>query len=233
MSLRKRIADSEAVNNWVARRIAGYLRWVYRSSDWQRDGYGPLEDALQAKDPVIVVLWHQRLMLSPFFFPMDLGRICSLTSSGRAGRMAGRMQMEFGMETIAMSSHKRHVALSREVLGKIRNGRSIGIAADGPRGPERICSTVPLVWARSSGARVFVISCATRKARTAATWDRMLLPAPYNEGVFMCREWAQTVPRKASAEQIEDLRLDLEGLLNDITAECDRRMGRVPYQTGS
>lgn len=231
-SLRKRIADSEGANDWLARRIAGYIRWVHRTSRWQRIGYGPLEELVRAGEPVIVVLWHQRLMMSPYFHPLDLGPICSITSAARAGSMVGRVQLLFGMDTIRMSSHKRHVALSREVLGKMKQGISIGIAADGPRGPERISSTVPLVWARSSGKRVFVITYSAKRGRLAGTWDRMLLPSPYNEGVFLCREWTETVPRKATEDEIETRRQSLEAVLNAATAECDQLMGRTPFEEG-
>jgi len=51
--------------------------------------------------------------------------------SERAGRMAGLIQTRFGFETIAMSSHTRHVALSRAVLGRMKQGVSVGIAAVG------------------------------------------------------------------------------------------------------
>lgn len=230
MSLRKKIADSEAFLNWCARRIAGYIRWVRRGTTWQRIGYEELDVLAESGEPVIVVLWHQRLAQSPYFFPLDRAPICSITSAARAGSMVGRVQMLFGMDTIAMSSHKRHVALSREVLGKMKQGISIGIAADGPRGPERVCSTVPLVWARSSGKRVFGITYSCRHAREAGTWDRLLLPRPWrNKGVLLCREWTETVPRKASEEQIEALRLNLEQHMNDITAEADRMVGREPW----
>ncbi|WP_170476643.1 lysophospholipid acyltransferase family protein [Ruegeria arenilitoris] len=230
MSIRTRIADSESVLNWVARRIASYIRMVYRNTRWQRIGYTELDKLVDQGEPVIVVLWHQRLAQSPYFFPLDKGRICSITSSARAGSMVGRVQELFGMDTIAMASKKRHVALSREVLGKMKQGISIGIAADGPRGPERISSTVPLIWARTSGKRVFGITFSTRYGREAGTWDRLLMPRPWkNEGVFLCREWTETVPRKANAEQIEALRLSLEQHMNDITAEADQMVGREPW----
>ncbi len=230
MSIRKKIADSEAVLNWVARRIASYIRLVNRNTRWQRIGYEELDQLAAQGEPVIVVLWHQRLAQSPYFFPLDKGRICSITSAARAGSMVGRVQKLFGMGTIAMSSRKRHVALSREVLGKMKQGISIGIAADGPRGPERVSSTVPLVWARTSGKRVFGITYSTRYGREASTWDHLLMPRPWrNEGVFLCREWTQPVPRKASEEQIEALRLSLEQHMNDITAEADRMVGREPW----
>ncbi|WP_372570413.1 lysophospholipid acyltransferase family protein [Ruegeria jejuensis] len=230
MSLRKKIADSEMVLNWAARRIAWYIRLVRKHSSWQRIGYEELDALAEQGEPVIVVLWHQRLAQSPYFFPLDKGRICSITSAARAGSMVGRVQKLFGMDTIAMSSRTRHVALSRAVLGKMKEGISIGIAADGPRGPERVSSTVPLVWARSSGKRVFGITYSSRHASEAGTWDRLLLPRPWrNEGVLICREWTETVPRKASEEQIEALRQSLEQHMNDITAEADRMVGREPW----
>ncbi|MBE1286074.1 MAG: DUF374 domain-containing protein [Rhodobacteraceae bacterium] len=234
MTLRKKIADSEAVLNWFARRIAGYIRMVHRNTKWQRIGYEELDALAEAGEPVIVVLWHQRLAQSPYFFPLDKGRICSITSAARAGSMVGRVQMLFGMETIAMSSHKRHVALSREVLGKMKEGISIGIAADGPRGPERVSSTVPLVWARTSGKRVFGITYSVSHGREAGSWDRLLLPRAWrNEGVFLCREWTEPVPRKASEEEFEALRQSLENHMNDITAEADRMVGREPWSPKS
>ncbi len=232
MSLRKKIADSEAVLNWAARRIASYIRMVHRNTSWQRLGFEEMDKLVEQGEPVIVVLWHQRLTQSPYLFPLDKGRVCTITSAARAGSMVGRVQKLFGMDSIAMTSRKRHVALSREVLGMIKQGISIGIAADGPRGPERVLSTVPLVWARTSGKRVFGITFSTRYGCEAGTWDRMLLPRPWrNQGVFLCREWTETVPRKASEEQIETLRQSLEHHMNDITAEADRMVGREPWQS--
>ncbi|WP_271948208.1 lysophospholipid acyltransferase family protein [Ruegeria faecimaris] len=231
MSIRKKIADSEAVLNWTAHRIASYIRMVNRNTQWQRIGYEELDQLADQGEPVIVVLWHQRLAQSPYFFPLDKGRICSITSSARAGSMVGRVQKLFGMDTIAMTSkNANNIAVSREVIGKIKRGISIGIAADGPRGPERVLSTVPLVWARTSGKRVFGITFSARHGSEAGTWDRLLMPRPWrNQGVFLCREWTENVPRKASEEELETLRLSLEAHMNDITAEADRMVGREPW----
>ena len=50
---------------------------------------------------------------------------------------------------------------------------------------------------------------------------------------FLCREWTETVPRKASEEEFETLRLSLEQHMNDITAEADRMVGREPWSPES
>ena len=228
MSLRKKLADSP----WLARRVAGlfagWVRLAHRSSRWQRIGFEDMERLVESGEPVIVALWHQRLMMSPYLFDTSKGPICSLTSAARAGRMAGLIQTRFGFGPIAMSSHKRHVALSREVLGQIRQGVSIGIATDGPRGPARVASTVPLIWARASGKRVFLVCYSARRVHELPTWDRMWLPAFFTRGVLMCREWPRQVPRQASPEEIETLRQDLQAALNALSDECDRRAGRRP-----
>lgn len=207
--------------------MAAYIRFVVKSSRWERTGFEEMDALLGKGEPVIVVLWHQRLFMSPYLFNTELGKICSLTSTSRAGQMAGRWQKLFGFDTIAMSSHKRHITLSREVLGKINEGYSIGIAADGSRGPARVCSTVPLVWSRVSGKRVFVVSFSARGVLTLPTWDKAMLPRPWTKGVLMCREWTQVVPRKTSPEETEALRLDLQGALDAVTDASDAAVGRA------
>ncbi len=227
MSLRKKLADSPRVQSFVAGLIERYVRRAFRRSKWDRIGFEPLEASLRANEPVIVVLWHQRLMMSPYLFPTNLGKIFSLTSEARAGQLAGLFQTKFGFETVAMSTNRRHVAMSREILGKMREGYSIGIAADGPSGPARVCSTVPLVWARSSGKRVFVVTFSANNVRKLYTWDKMWVPRAGSNGVLMCKEWTTPVPHKMTADQEEALRVDLERALNALSEEADGLVGNL------
>ena len=139
MSLRKRIADSEGFNRAIARILAGYVRFAVRTSRWERRGFEALRDHLRGGEPAVMVLWHQRLIMAPYLFDQDLGKMCSLNSDRRAGELAGMIVEEFGFETVAMSAAKREVALSREVLGRIKQGYSVGMATDGSTGPARRC----------------------------------------------------------------------------------------------
>lgn len=227
MSLRKTIADSAWFNRNIENLFAAHIAFAHRTSHWQRTGFEAVDVAVSNGEPVIVTLWHQRLAMAPFLFDRSLGEICSLTSSARAGRLAGQVLGRFGFDTVPMSSHKRHIALSRTILGKIREGKSIGVAVDGPRGPARVASTVPLIWARSSGCRIFCVSFSASRVITLPTWDGMLLPLPWTKGVLMCREWTQAVPRKADAAETEALRLKLEATLNAVTDESDHATGRL------
>ena len=226
MSLRKTIADSRTFFRIVSGLFSAYIRFAQATSRWTREGFEPMDEALRAGEPVIFVVWHQRLMMAPYMFDNSLGPICSLTSAGRPGRMVGALLGRFGWENVSMSSHQRHVALSREVLRRMKQGISVGIAADGPRGPARVSSTVPLVWAKSSGKRVFAVSFSANRVVEFATWDRMWLPAPFSRGTFRCQEWTGAVPRKITEDELEALRLDFEATLDAVTDASDQATGR-------
>ncbi len=225
-SLRKRIADDPRVNRWVEDRLAGYVRSCHDSSQFERRGFEEMDACVAQGEPIIMALWHQRLVMAGYIFPVHLGPISSLTTSARAGRLAGEVLNRFGYDTVPMSSHKRHVTLSREVLRRIKSGSSIGIAADGPGGPPRVCSEVPLIWARVSGCRVFAVSFSANRVIKLPTWDRLMLPTPKSRGIFTCREWTGSVPRDADAGEIERLRLDLEATIDAVTDEADAAVGR-------
>ena len=228
MSLRKRIADSPRFNRTIEGLFAAYVRFAYRTSRWQRSGFEEMDACVKRGEPVIFVLWHQRLIMAPYLFDTSLGRICALTSAARAGRLAGQILVRLGFETIPMSSHKRHVALSREVLRRTKEGCSIGIAADGPRGPARISSGVPITWARMTGCRVFTVAFAEKKVLKLPTWDKQMLPLPFSRGVLICQEWQETVPKKPTDDEAEALRQSLEQALDQITDKADQAAERVP-----
>ncbi len=226
MSLRKSIADSAWLNRGVEAIVAGWIRFAYGTSRWERIGFAPLDQLLEQGEPAIVVLWHQRLMMAPYLFEPERGPICTLTSTGRAGRMAGQVVARFGLGTLAMKSHDRNLALTRQVLSRVKSGCSVGIAADGPRGPARVAAGAPVAWARASGKRVFVVSFSARKVWECGTWDRMWMPVPFTRGCLMCREWDVTIPRSADAQTSEQYRVLLQQALEDVTKASDQQAGR-------
>lgn len=225
-TLRRRIADSPRLNAGVARSLARHIGWCHRTCDWESEGLDEMMQAVRSGGPIIFVVWHQRLLMTPFLFDIAAGPFSTLTSSARAGRMAGQILGQFGFDTLPMSSHKRHVALSREVLRRFEQGHSLGIAADGPRGPARVSSGVPLVWARMTGARVFCAAFAQARTLRLPTWDKMMLPLPYGHGALVAQEWHEAVPKRADAAETERLRLSIETQLEAVTTRADTLAAR-------
>ncbi|MGR3713546.1 MAG: lysophospholipid acyltransferase family protein [Shimia sp.] len=207
--------------------LAAYVRFAFRTSRWSRTGCEEMDACVARGEPVIFVVWHQRLIMAPFMFAAPKGaRICALTSAARGGRLAGQILVRLGWETIPMSSHQRHVTLSREVLRRTKQGCSLGIAADGPRGPARVSSSVPIVWARTTGARVFTVAFAQKRVLRLPTWDKQILPLPFTRGVIVGSEWAETVPRKLSDDEAEAFRLSIEDALDTVTDSADAALNK-------
>jgi len=221
LNVRKRIMDNPTINRLVEDAFADYVRFAYRTSHFERIGFEELDACVARNESVIMVLWHQRLIMAGYAFPVHLGLISSLTTAARAGRLAGQVLNRFGFDTVPLASNRRNIILSREILRRLKAGSSIGIAADGPKGPVRTATTVPLMWARVSQARVFAVSFSANWVLRLPTWDRLMLPLPWTRGVVMCREWTETVPHRLSDSDISRLRLSLEETLNVVTDEAD------------
>lgn len=224
-SFGKKIANSRVVTRIVTKILANYVRLVWVTTRWQSEGFDEMRAALK-EGPIIVVLWHQRLLMAPYLFDLSAGRICSLTSEAKGGRMAGLVQTEFGFETIAMPKGKGGFAMSREVLRKMHEGVSVGIAVDGTTGPARIAKTAPLLWARSTGRPIFVAAFSIKRHKiVSSSWDKAVVAWPFNSGVRMCERWPHEVPRKVTEDEMETLRLQLETSLDDITERVDKGLG--------
>lgn len=226
MSLRKRISNSPQFNAFVARQIARYIRRVWRTSQFEYHGFEELNALTRGGEPVIAALLHQRLMLSPYLFPLrDEAPICSITSSAKAGKLVGYVQKEFDFESVPLRRNASQVALTRSIVRNIKTGTSVGFALDGPSGPARVASTVPLIWSRLTGKRIFLATYSVEKERRLNTWDRLIIPKPHNKGVLLCEAFPITIPKKASAEEIEAARLELESRSNALAERADRMCG--------
>lgn len=226
MKLRKRLSNSPRLNRFLARRFAAYIRLAYRTSTYSCEGMEEISAEIRAGRPVIMGLMHQRLMLSPFMFPpRDEGDICSITSAAKAGKLAGLVQEEFGFQTVPLPRKQSHVALSRAIVGKMREGVSVGFAVDGPSGPSGVAKTVPLAWARLTGRPIYLTAFSARRGFRLGTWDRLFVPLPWTSGVILCERFAEDVPKKPTETETEALRLALETQLTALCARADAACG--------
>lgn len=229
--LRKRLADSPRLNAAVAGAFAGWIRWVRRSSVVSEDGWPEVADALREHGAVIIVCWHQRLMMTPYMFDLSAAPCRSLTSDRRAGRLFGRIHASFGFETMPMPRHLQGAGEMRAALKGLRQGFSIGISPDGPQGPARVAKTTPIQWARVSGAPVFIFTFSARRYLRWPTWDRLMFPLPYTRLALRWRRWPVDLPQRLSTEEAEALAADLGRAMDDLTAEADAAVGHDAPQT--
>ncbi len=224
MSLRRRLENSDILVAVFARLLAAYVWFCFRTTRWRIDG---LEDmAAELRDgPVIYVLWHSRVVYGPSAWPQHLARLYTLMDPSPIGRVASRTQAILGMQPISMRAHASNFAASRKILGVIRNGDSVGIAADGPKGPDRDAKQATLEWARATGRPVYLFAWSAKRGMRLKTWDRLIVPLPFTKGAYVFRRWQTDVPRKMDAAGYDNLRADLSTHLDMVTADADRLAG--------
>ncbi len=164
---------------------------------------------------VIIVLWHSRLLMSPFAY-MGKELHCLLSSHGDGDLIANTMK-GFGFRLIRGSSTKGGTEALREMVRLGRNNTDLAITPDGPRGPAEVAKPGIAQLARLTGHPILPLAFSSSRARRFKSWDRFLLPYPFSRGVFVwgdplfCRE----------GEEIEAFRLRIEEALRDTTRRAD------------
>jgi lysophospholipid acyltransferase (LPLAT)-like uncharacterized protein len=227
MSLRKRIENSTFLATVIARSIWIYLSLCQRTTQWQSEGEADLSAAM-AEGPVLLVMWHSRLMMSPLHWPIASGTLSSLHDTSPIGRVVGVLHTRAGLHPMRMSRKTSNMAASRTVLKRVRDGISIGMTADGPLGPALAVNDATLDWARTTGIPIFCYSFSTSKGRRLDSWDKMLLPKPFAKGAYVFRRYPTAIARKLTAAELETLRSDMCDWMNAVTHETDTMLGLPP-----
>ena len=224
----KKLLRHEAVQRALFGLLAVYIRLVFRLTSWSRVRDAELVRRGEAGEPLVVCFWHGRMTLMPNFWPYRMP-LYLLGSPHRDGRLMAKVLARFGVQSIIGSSTRGGMRAMREMARAIRGGGSICITPDGPRGPRMRANAGPVALAKLAGVPVFPVAYSVTRGRMLASWDRLLIPYPFGKGVFIVGE-AVTVPHGADAAGVEAARLALETRLTEITAEADRRCGRIAVE---
>lgn len=215
--LGKRIVQAIAPSlaYWYIRLLKATVRRRYRNRE-------ALDRAVGRSDAQIYVFWHSRLALARFGWFGDKGVV--LQSQHRDSRMLGRVMSRFGLGQVWGSTTRGGMSAVREVLRRIKDGYSVAIAPDGPRGPQRRVQPGVITIARMSGIPIVPFTYSARPSRRLGSWDRMTLPYPFGRALYVYGE-PMTVDRHADEAEQERLRVALENELNRLTDLADAEMG--------
>lgn len=221
----KRILQSDLVTTAVCFVASLYIRLVRWTGRWQIRGEEIPESHWKSGKPFIMTFWHGRILMMPYAWRRtDL--VNMLASNHRDGRLISKAVSYLGIKTVAGSSSSGGVQATRYLIRAMKDRDGIaGITPDGPRGPRMRVSEGTVVLARLSGAPVIPVTYAASRRRVMGSWDRFILALPFSRGIFI---WGDPimVPRDATAELLEEKRMEIEDALNRLTREADEAMGQ-------
>ena len=101
-----------------------------------------------------------------------------------------------------------------------RNGRSLAVLPDGPRGPRYIAKPGAVHLAKATGAPIYPLAYAASRAWRLKSWDRLIVPKPFAR--LRTEIGAPLdVPHDATPDQLASLRVELEARLNHLSTSVE------------
>jgi lysophospholipid acyltransferase (LPLAT)-like uncharacterized protein len=169
---------------WV---LASLLRAWGRTLRFEADA-GTYARLTQADEPAAIVLWHNRLFLSPEMFRRYRfkRRIYGLVSASKDGAWLAAFYRMIGIHPVRGSSSNLGREAARMLIEKMKDGNDVGITPDGPRGPMYVVEPGVLVVTRRNNAPLVLLGAEFSRAWRLRSWDRFYIPWPFSRITMHC-----------------------------------------------
>ncbi len=157
--------------------------------------------------PVILTIWHNAIIY--LFYHIRHSPGVGLVSSSRDGEYIARVVEKFGFQTVRGSRNRRGVSALKKLVSAVKDGKNIGLVADGSQGPPLIAQPGSILLASKSGAPILPVIWSASSYWTVNSWDRTILPKPFSRIDFVYGE-PIFVKADIDSEKLEYHRLELE-----------------------
>ena len=225
--LSKFILKSRPVIFLISCLIYLYARFTGITTKWKVNGVDEIYRFWEKNESIILVGWHGRALMLPLFWRAK-HPLSALVSSHQDGRMIATMLRIFGMKIINGSTNENASAAAFGLRRALADETSIAITPDGPRGPRMIMSMSPIYFAQKTGKPIFAMTYSTQNCKIIEkAWDKMMVPLPFSKGIFTI-SGPFYVPSGLNNDELEQQRLRIEKILNDITIAADKELGLTP-----
>jgi lysophospholipid acyltransferase (LPLAT)-like uncharacterized protein len=179
------------------------------------------EEYLRAKEEgksIILLIWHGRLMLAPFFFRKR--RIAALVSPSKDGEIIAQIAQGWRFRIVRGSGSHSMVRAWIEMKQDLKRGGELIIIPDGPRGPDRELKAGALKLAKETGALLVPWSYSASRKKRLKSWDRFLFFYPFSRIVAIYGK-PLTIRSDSGDEEFERERQRVEQALDALDAEAD------------
>ena len=197
------------VGTWLIRLLG--VTWRVRMID-----AGPIDRLRHDGQPVALLLWHGQLL--PLLYVMRFQSIACLISTHKDGELIAQVAYRLGCRLIRGSSSR---GADRALLGLVRalrDGFTVAVTPDGPRGPYRTFAPGALVAAHRAGAPVVAFGVHASRAWYLSSWDRFMIPKPFAR-VTIVFDAATAVPGETSRDAADSVAL-FTGRMAEVAARA-------------
>ena len=192
-----------------------YVLTVYKTSKVNLKNRKKIENLLERKESFIYSFWHDQLLMCPLTWQSN-SSIKVLISKHRDGDIIAQLISNLGFEAIRGSTHKTNkiknkggLLSARKMIKSLKNGISIGISPDGPKGPRHKVSEGILSISRLSKSVILPVGIGFKKKWVLNTWDKFIIPKPFNEITVV---WGDPISAITNEKNNHQLKIKLERL---------------------
>jgi lysophospholipid acyltransferase (LPLAT)-like uncharacterized protein len=219
------VSKNEIRTSWKARASGRLGGWLIRllGMTLRCEIVGEVGKLNQRKEPIIHVLWHNQIIVSPYLWRKMYGKreVVVLTSASMDGVVLASAVKVFKVGAVHGSSSRRGAPAIVALWRAAKEGKDLVFTPDGPRGPRYQLQPGVVKIAQTTGLLVVPMHIEYLSCWTLKTWDRFQIPKPFSKVRLTLRE-PITIPRKLDDEGFEKERLRLENsLLEGITDRVD------------
>lgn len=222
----KRLLKAALRSPITKRLIRALVDVVTGTTRWSVEGSAEGRALIEGPEPLIGAIWHNRLMLVGKTWPRGkpLGMVFS---AHRDGQLLADVYADRITHPILGSTRRNPASALKGMLRTLKDGVSVGITPDGPRGPRMRCHPGLVQAARISGVPIVPAAWSTRYRFVAGSWDRFVLGLPFGRGVVIYGDPIH-VPRDLDEAGVIDMLERVEAAITQVTDEADRLMGHDP-----
>ena len=202
-----------------------YVLTVYKTSKINLKNRKKIENLLERNESFIYSFWHDQLLMCPLTWQSN-SNIKVLISKHRDGDIIAQLISNLGFEAIRGSTHKTNkiknkggLLSARKMIKSLKNGISIGISPDGPKGPRHKVSEGILSISRLSKSVILPVGIGFKKKWVLNTWDKFIIPKPFNEITVI---WGDPIPAITNEKNNHKFRTKLESKMNNLTAQANK-----------
>lgn len=168
---------------WVLWPLTMLLKLWGRTLRMEVEDAASLDLVRELKQPYVLFIWHNRLFVVAEAYRRYLRAqpMAGLVSASRDGAWLSAFFRLCGIHPVRGSSSRRGGAALSGLVGAMRDGYSVAITPDGPRGP---CYSIKpgVVWlCEHTKSPLLLLNFSINKAWRLKTWDRFYIPKPFSK----------------------------------------------------
>lgn len=167
----------------------------------------------------VLAFWHQTMLIA-WFINRDK-KFAALTSKSKDGDLLAKQLKHWKYEVVRGSSTKGGDVALAIMIDLAKNGYSVAITPDGPRGPANKFKAGAVITAKKSNVPLVLMGIGIKSKKRLNSWDKFQVPNPFSEVqiIFSDPIW---IDHNLSFEETSNVIEKCEKQLNELQSEAEK-----------